>query len=111
MTVKEVIADNEYVRYKKCGDHYLLYTTSVLSPGNFITKLSDNEYMVNRTREVRQFHPSANYYKDVNLLKRSLVKLRDILLENCVCRSDCHSCTGILPTLAGDCPRALPGKL
>ena len=29
----------------------------------------------------------------------------------CVCRSDCHSCTGILPTLAGDCPRALPGKL
>ena len=28
----------------------------------------------------------------------------------CICRSDCHSCTGILPTLAGDCPRALTGR-
>ena len=32
------------------------------------------------------------------------------LHSGCVCRSDCHSCTGILPTLAGDCPRALPGR-
>ena len=31
--------------------------------------------------------------------------------STCVCRSDYHSCTGIFPTLAGDCPRALPGKL
>ena len=28
----------------------------------------------------------------------------------CVCRSDCHSCTEYLLTLAGDCPRALPGR-
>ena len=28
----------------------------------------------------------------------------------CVCRSDCHSCTEYLPTLAGDCPRALPSR-
>lgn len=97
MRAKEVIADNEYVRYKKCGNQYLLYTTSVLSPGNFITKLSDTEYMVNNTREVRQFHPSANNYKDVNLLKRSLVKLRDILMENTL---HCNRCVGITLTYA-----------
>ena len=28
----------------------------------------------------------------------------------CIYRSDCHNCTDILPHLAADCPRALPGK-
>ena len=28
----------------------------------------------------------------------------------CIYRPHCHSCTGILPHLAADCPRALPGK-
>ena len=49
---------------------------------------------------------------------RSLTKLSSVVKTAaypasralCVCRSDCHSCTKYLPTLAGDCPRALPGR-
>ena len=49
---------------------------------------------------------------DEHMVEKEYAKLPDTIKKsNCVCRSDCHSCTGILPTLAGDCPRALPGKL
>ena len=33
------------------------------------------------------------------------------LYQAYIYRSDCHSCTDILPTLAADCPRALHGKI
>ena len=49
------------------------------------------------------------------ILKLNYDKLKrdelGIVQYSCVCRSDCHSCTEYLPPLAGDCPRALPGKL
>lgn len=97
MLSKELITDDEYVRYKICGDQLYLYTSSVTSPGNFITKLSSTEYLVNGTREIRRFRESEKGYKDIQLLYKSLNEVKHMLEKYAV---DRHKCVGITLTYA-----------
>ena len=49
---------------------------------------------------------------DINVMMPYLSKyLGHKSPDECIYRTDCHNCTGFLPHLAADCPRALRGKI
>ena len=55
---------------------------------------------------------SASFYASIcsDLKNRGVTDIFIACHDNCIYRSDCHSCTEYLPHPAADCPRALPDK-
>ena len=68
-------------------------------------KTRNQEYCLNLSKEGRLLSERLGHIMNNNKGKGAKK-----LTVACIYRPHCHSCTGILPHLAADCPRALPGK-
>ena len=95
MSIKRYISDveiplNGVVRIKEMGNITELLYASKRSKGGYITKISKDEFVDNRTGEIRTFCHAETRNDDIESVQKSIVKLRDVLNTNVTIPQNCR---------------------
>lgn len=78
------------VRIKEMGNVVDIMYSEKISHGGYITKLSKEEYKINRTGEVFAFRHNNARKDDIESIAKSLVRLRDYLNTNVTDATNCR---------------------
>ena len=90
--LKEVppIEDDKQVRLKESGNIIEIMSSNTRSKGGYITKLSSEIFVDNRTGEVKEFKHNVNRASDLQNVAKSLAMGRDMLNANIKDVSKCR---------------------
>ena len=99
MNQQEVINGNDYSTMKECGNYVKLLSASNTSNRCPITKLSNREYRINRSGEIKEYNYSNSSHKSRKRLNNSCRELKDLVLTN---TKQYQNCLGITLTYASE---------
>lgn len=90
ISTKRQIPLGSIVRVKNMGNITELLYMSKRSKGGYITKISKNEFVDNRTGEIREFHHTETRKDGIESIQKSMARLRDALNTNVIVPQNCR---------------------
>lgn len=78
------VSPEQIIRVKKMGNITELFYQQKKSKGGSITKIDKDTYIDNNTGEIKEFNHIKNRSQDMDNIKKSMQKLRDLLNTNII---------------------------